>query len=119
MEFMERGTTINAEVYCETLKKLRRAIQNKRRGLLTSEVVFVHDNARPHTARVMTALVDSFRWEQFSHPPYSPDLALSNFHLFLHMKKFLAGQKFESDDEIKGNVQQLSLIHIFTLSFSY
>ena len=60
----------------------------------------------PHTGRVTTALVDSFRWEQFSHPPYSPDLAPSDFHLFLHLKKFLAGQKFESDDEIKGNVQQ-------------
>lgn len=31
-EFMPRGTTINADRYCETLKKLRRAIQNKRRG---------------------------------------------------------------------------------------
>ncbi|KAG8308547.1 hypothetical protein J6590_107134, partial [Homalodisca vitripennis] len=30
--------------YCETLKWLRRAIQNKRHGLLTSGVVFVHDN---------------------------------------------------------------------------
>ncbi|GBN65447.1 hypothetical protein AVEN_168361-1 [Araneus ventricosus] len=49
-EFMTRGTTINSEVYCRTLKKLKRAIQNKRRGLLSSGVVLLHDNARPHTA---------------------------------------------------------------------
>jgi hypothetical protein len=24
----------------------------------------------------------------FNHPPYSPDLAPSDFHLFLHLKKF-------------------------------
>ncbi|GBN98779.1 hypothetical protein AVEN_152534-1 [Araneus ventricosus] len=30
IEFMTRGTTINSEVYCRTLKKLKRAIQNKR-----------------------------------------------------------------------------------------
>ncbi|GBO24674.1 Histone-lysine N-methyltransferase SETMAR, partial [Araneus ventricosus] len=50
IEFMTRGTTINSEVYCRTLKKLKRAIQNKRRGLLSSGVVLLHDNARPHTA---------------------------------------------------------------------
>ncbi|KAJ4440724.1 hypothetical protein ANN_08872 [Periplaneta americana] len=30
--------------------------------------------------------------------PYSPDLALSDFHLFLHLKKFLGGQRFDGDD---------------------
>ncbi|GBN21993.1 hypothetical protein AVEN_161371-1 [Araneus ventricosus] len=50
IEFMTRGTTINSEVYCRTLNKLKRAIQNKRRGLLSSGVVLLHDNARPHTA---------------------------------------------------------------------
>jgi hypothetical protein len=51
VDFMERGTTINAERYCETLTKLRRAIQNRRRGMLSTGVVFLHDNARPHTVR--------------------------------------------------------------------
>lgn len=54
----------------------------------------------------MTVLVDSFRGEQFSHPLYSPDLAPKDFHLFLHLKIFLASQKFESDDDMKGNVLQ-------------
>jgi hypothetical protein len=35
VDFMAHGTTINADRYCETLKKLRRAIQNRRRGMLT------------------------------------------------------------------------------------
>ncbi|GFW23514.1 histone-lysine N-methyltransferase SETMAR [Trichonephila clavipes] len=80
--FMPRGTTINADRYCETLNKLRRAIQNKRRGMLTKGVRFHHDNARPHTANRTTALVERFGWEMVSHPPYSPDLAPSDFHLF-------------------------------------
>ncbi|GFV00446.1 histone-lysine N-methyltransferase SETMAR [Trichonephila clavipes] len=36
VEFMQQGTTINAAAYCATLTKLRRAVQNKRRGLLPS-----------------------------------------------------------------------------------
>ncbi|GBN89407.1 hypothetical protein AVEN_255003-1 [Araneus ventricosus] len=34
-----------------------------------------------------------------------PDLAPYDFHLFSHLKKFLACQQFASDDEIKVNVQ--------------
>jgi histone-lysine N-methyltransferase SETMAR len=39
-------------------------------------------------------------------PPYSPDLAPSDFHLFLHLKKFLAGQRFNNDEDVKRTVQK-------------
>jgi histone-lysine N-methyltransferase SETMAR len=35
------------------------------------------------------------------HPPYSPDLAPSDFHLFLHLKSFLAGRLFHDDNKVK------------------
>jgi hypothetical protein len=49
VEFMQQGTTVTSEVDCEKLKKVRNAIQNKRRGMLTSGVraLLLHDNARP------------------------------------------------------------------------
>ena len=36
------------------------------------------------------------------HPPYSPDLVPSDFHLFLHLKKFLSSQcqSFQNDREV-------------------
>jgi histone-lysine N-methyltransferase SETMAR len=37
------------------------------------------------------------------HPPYNPDLAPSDFHLFLHLKKHLAGKKFD-DNEMQEEV---------------
>jgi histone-lysine N-methyltransferase SETMAR len=40
------------------------------------------------------------------HPPYSPDLAPSDFHLFLHLKKFLGGKRFYDDDDLKAAVQK-------------
>jgi hypothetical protein len=50
VEFMQQGMTVTSEVYCETYKKLCRAIHNKRCGLLTSGIVLIHENAHPHTA---------------------------------------------------------------------
>jgi len=40
------------------------------------------------------------------HPPYSPDLASSDHHLFLHLKKFLGGKRFDDDDDLKDAVQK-------------
>jgi hypothetical protein len=43
-------------VMSETLNKLWRSIQIKRRGMLTKSVVLLHDKARPHTAARTNAL---------------------------------------------------------------
>jgi len=66
--------------------------------------VIIHDDARPHTAAATQNLITTFGWEQFDHPPYSPDLAPSDFHLFLHLKFFLAGQRFHNDNKVKETV---------------
>ncbi|GBN61392.1 hypothetical protein AVEN_227055-1 [Araneus ventricosus] len=94
---MPKGTTINANRYCETLRKLRRAIQNRRQGMLTGGIMLLNDNARPHTAAATQELLNQFGWEIFDRPPYSPDLAPINFHLFLKLKEFLGGIRFRSD----------------------
>lgn len=50
--FLPRGDTIDKNFYCETLRKLRQAIQNKHRGISTYRIVLFHDNARSHFEHV-------------------------------------------------------------------
>ncbi|GBO03675.1 hypothetical protein AVEN_162518-1, partial [Araneus ventricosus] len=40
----------------------------------------------------------------FRSSTYSPDLAPSDFHLFLKLKEFLGGKRFGSDDELEKAV---------------
>ncbi|GBL83548.1 hypothetical protein AVEN_196387-1 [Araneus ventricosus] len=40
----------------------------------------------------------------FDHPPYSPDLAPSDFHLFLKLKELLGGKRFGSHEELENAV---------------
>jgi len=49
-------------------------------------------------------LITTFGWEKFGHPAYSPDLAPSDFRLFLNLKSFLAGRQFHDDNEVKEAV---------------
>jgi hypothetical protein len=67
---------------------MHRAIQNKTRGMLTSGLVFLYDNAHPHTATCTQALLKHFNWELSGHPPYSPDFVLSDYHLFTYLKNW-------------------------------
>ncbi|GBM56624.1 Histone-lysine N-methyltransferase SETMAR, partial [Araneus ventricosus] len=96
--------TTNANRYCETLRKLRRAIQNRRRGMFSRLIALLHDNSRLHTAVATQELLDQFGWEIFDHPPYSPDLATSDFHLFLKLKEILGGKRFGNDEELENAV---------------
>jgi histone-lysine N-methyltransferase SETMAR len=105
VEFQERGQTVNAASYCALLERLKQAILRKRRGLMTKGVILLHDNARPHTARLTQATIDNLGIEVLPHPPYSPDLAPSDYHLFGPMKKMLGGQKFASDPEVQEAVR--------------
>jgi histone-lysine N-methyltransferase SETMAR len=98
------GNYVHAGVYCDTLKKLRRVIQNKQRSMLSQGVVMLHDNGHPHTAAETQDLVATFGWEQFDHPPYSPDLTPSDFHVFLHLNTFPGGRWFHDDNGVKEAV---------------
>uniref|UniRef100_A0A8C5MXC0 Histone-lysine N-methyltransferase SETMAR n=1 Tax=Leptobrachium leishanense TaxID=445787 RepID=A0A8C5MXC0_9ANUR len=71
-----------------SMKKLR-AIQNRRRGMLRKGVSILH-NARPHVALQTVALLQNFGWNTITHPPYSPDLAPSDYHLFPKLKEYLS-----------------------------
>ena len=51
-------------------------------------------------------LLQEFIWEVFNHPPYNSDLAPSAFHLFLHLKKFLSGQRFQNEREAEMSITQ-------------
>ena len=58
-----------------------------------------------------TACVDTRRmmerwgWEILEHPPYSPDLAPSDFHLFPNMKKNFFVPSDSNHDDVKHEVQ--------------
>ncbi|GFT58728.1 mariner Mos1 transposase [Trichonephila clavipes] len=106
IDFLECVVTINSERYGQTLRNLRRAVQNKRRRQLTSKILLLHDNVRPHTANCTQELLNLFKWEVFPHPPYSPYLAPSDFHLFLRMKNWLATQRFDGDKGLRVRVTE-------------
>jgi histone-lysine N-methyltransferase SETMAR len=83
---------------------LREAIKEKRRGKLSAGVLLLHDNTPVHMSAKSLAAIRQCEFQQLNHPPYSPDLAPSDYFLFRVMKKFLLGKQFSSDKEVKEAV---------------
>ncbi|GBM40702.1 Mariner Mos1 transposase [Araneus ventricosus] len=94
--FLPHGSTVNSA----TLTKPCHAIHDKN-SATNQHIRLLHDNARLHVPRPVREKLQGYIWGVLEHPPYSPNLAPSDFHLFVPMKKFLSGRKFDSDDELK------------------
>ncbi|KOX75171.1 Histone-lysine N-methyltransferase SETMAR [Melipona quadrifasciata] len=64
------------------------------------------DNARPHVALAVRQKLLQFDWDVLPHPPYSPDLAPSDYYLFFSLKNSLRGESFKSISEIKTHLDE-------------
>lgn len=105
VDFMPKGTTINSDAYIATLNKLKNRLRRCRPNLNMDGVLLQHDNARPHTSLRTRQEITRHGWTTLPHPPYSPDLAPSDFHLFGPMKEALRGQRFSTDGEVMTAVR--------------
>ena len=105
LDFVEPGQTINSDHYIATLTKLKARISGVRPEKKISFLV-QHDNARLRTSLKTMKHIVSLGWTVIPHPPYSPDLAPSDFHLFGPIKDELHGQHFPSYDAIVRAMKQ-------------
>jgi len=73
--------------------------------MFTKGVLFLHDNAQVHRALATKKKLAYLGFQCLDHPPYSPDPAPSDYHLFPGLKKQLKGRHFSSDMEVIAAVE--------------
>ena len=97
VDFANRATKINGNYYASLLETTR----SKRRKPYNHDLYLLHDNAPVHTSNVAQRSIERNDFVQLPHPPYSPDLAPSDFYLFGHLKRFLKGKHFVNIDALR------------------
>jgi len=98
-ELLPVDQTINSQLYCGQLQRLRQAIERKRPELNNrKDGINHHDNARPHTSLMARQKLCEFGRVVLMHPPYSPDIAPSDYHLFRSLQNSLNGIKLVSQE---------------------
>jgi len=71
-----------------------------RGGKVTKGVLFLHDDAPAHRSLATRKKLAYPSFQCLDHPPCSPDLAPSDYHLFHGLKKELKVRHFSSDAEV-------------------
>ena len=94
IDHLPKDQTINMEYYSSLLLQLKDILKEKRHGKVTKVVLFSHDNAPAHQALATQKKLAYLGFQYLDHPPYSSDLAPSDYQLFPGLKK---GRHFSSD----------------------
>lgn len=104
---VEQRTTVTGSYHASLLRDhLHPALKRERRGRITAGVLLQQDNAPAHTSQVGMAAVAELGYTLVPHPPYSPDLAPSDFFLFGTLKEELRGRRFETRSALGSAIYQ-------------
>lgn len=104
-EVLSPNQTITADLYCDQLMRLAAQIRIKCPILANRKgVLLQHDNAKPHTAIKTQQKIHELGWEVLIHPPYSPDIAPTDYYLFRSLQNYLDQKSFRDSSDIKSAV---------------
>lgn len=68
--------------------------------IIDGTIWYHHDNASPHTAKITKEALADLGYKVLEQPPYSPDLAPSDYFLFRDLYKQIGNQKFKNVNEV-------------------
>ena len=107
-ELLPTGQTITGDLYSQQLECVQQALHQKKLARVNCKgVLFLHDKARPDVVRVVRNTIQHLGWETLCHPPYSPDLAQTDCHLFHSQDNHLRGKSFTNETDLCQAVKPL------------
>ena len=103
---LPEGLKFNSEYFINNILEKINQMTSDLRLKSHLKITLHFDNARVHTVRKVIQFMDLHQMKRAPHPPFSPDIAASDFYLFVFLKDRLAGKVFESVDEVFESITQ-------------
>ena len=98
---LQKERTINSKYYMALLVRSKEEILKKRPQMKKNKVLFHQNNAPCHKSIAKMAKLHELHFELLPHPPYSTDLASSDYYLLADLKRMLLGKRFGSNEEVE------------------
>jgi len=92
-----------------TIDEIEPSTQGKTRPLLLQAWQNYSPACSTHVAAPVKTYLETLKWEVLPHPPYSPDIAPSDYYLFRSMTHGLSEQHFTSHEDTKNCIDDWSL----------
>ncbi|KAF2362312.1 Transposase type 1 [Trinorchestia longiramus] len=101
--FLNVNQSIAAEVYCNQLDEMHTHLQKMWPALVNRRSpILLHDNARPHVARMTLQKLTDLRYETLPHSLHSPDLFPTDYYFFKHLDTFLSNETVRTKVEVES-----------------
>lgn len=82
-KLLEHIRTITADIYCQPLDQVNEVLHQNCPTLVNKKgVILQHDHTRVHSKKQTQRKISSREQEILPDPPYLPDLACTDFHLY-------------------------------------
>ncbi|KIH51038.1 transposase [Ancylostoma duodenale] len=103
--FVPGGKPVSEDKFPRLITNMYKKLECKQPGLVSELDVkglfLLCGNPRPYTSLKSTLKLHQYRFEVLPHPPQSPDLLPSNYHVFRHLNCDLAGKDFYTEAEVE------------------
>lgn len=105
LEVLKAGHNINSELYCKQLDRVHQSLIEINPEIVYKKgVILQHSNTKSHCSLRTLEKINELGWEILPHPPSSPDISPTNFHLYRSLQQFLNDKTFENFDDIQNDI---------------
>ncbi|VDL74930.1 unnamed protein product [Nippostrongylus brasiliensis] len=107
--FLPWSETITAEKYVQQTDEMNEKLRLSNSAFLNRwGTILLHDSAKPHVAHPTLRKLNELGSEILPHPPYTPDLSPSDYHLFKHQDEFLREKCFTDQAQVIRGIINLA-----------
>ena len=104
VEALDDNMVFNADYFRDEILEQINCKTSEDRETLENNLILHYDNARPHISKKVQEYLEQNGIIRAPQPPYSPDIAPSDFYLFGYMKEQLKGCKFSSKEALLSEI---------------
>ena len=108
IDFLPPSTPYNSSYFITNVLDILNEKRNDIWSQSQNKQIWLHlDNSMVHNSRACSQKIEQIGFKRAPHPPYSPDIAPSDYYLFGYLKGQLKGLKFNDLDELKEKVIEI------------
>ena len=108
IDMLPNGMSYNSTYFIEHILTVLNEKKNEIWPKSGRKKIWLHlDNCRVHNSKQTLIEMEKIPYQRTPHPPYSPDLAPSDFYLFGRVKKALEGLEFDSPQEVFDKIVEI------------
>ena len=104
-ELPPENQEINSNKFCSQLDQVKAAVYTRKPELVNRKCITFHPDKAGASLMTRQKLLQ-VGWEVLIHPPHSPEITVSDFHLFRSSENSPNGKHFNSLEDCKRHLEQ-------------